>query len=304
MNKADELVRKYVDNPKKNPLDRPTIAPVANNKSKNQDKDTEDEMMDRFNQLVTTSIADDTELSYNDKYKGKVQDRETAITLEPMFTLSMKAPDESLKSISNYFKELADLNSNNYISEKIYLVEDQKPLTQEEVEEGCRMLDKYTAAISNSQKRAIDYLGRGVVYAMLHNYDEALKDFDRALELMPDFTVALMGKGYVMSRRKALGGDIMPAAIIGVYDRALEVDPLLVYAWFNKGNIFYEAGDFVSAEECYSKAVELYPDLGQAYYNRGLSRMQSGKKEEAFQDFSKAGERGILQGYRVMKSLQ
>ena len=304
--KADELVRKYVANPKKNPLDKPTVAPVANRKSKKQKDDevTEDDIMDKFNQLVTATVSEEKELTFNDRYKGKVQDRETSLSLEPMFGLSMAAPTQSLKAVSNYFKELGDLNSHNYISERIYLVDDDRQLSTEEIEKTFTLADKYTAAVQSDRQRAVDYLGRGVVYTMLRNYEAALSDFDKALELMPDFTVALMGKGFVLNKLKETGKDISPKSMVDVYNKALELNPMLVYAWFNEGNIYYDNANYQMAEECYSKALNLYPELGQAYYNRGLCRMQTGRKNEAFDDFSKAGEQGILQGYRVMKSLQ
>ncbi|MDE6576659.1 MAG: tetratricopeptide repeat protein, partial [Muribaculaceae bacterium] len=75
---ADELVRKYVANPEKNPLDRPTIAAAESKDAKARDVNTEEseiEVMEKFNRLVTVSDAVETQLSYNEKIKGRVQDR-------------------------------------------------------------------------------------------------------------------------------------------------------------------------------------------------------------------------------------
>lgn len=313
MLKGDELVRKYVANPRKNQLDRPTIAENANRKSKNDGKKSMEEgegdvdFMDKFNQLVTTEVNPETSLSFNDKYKGRVQDRETSLAPVPLFYLSVRQPKESLKAVGNYFRELGDLNNRRYISETIYLNEDDEPLTESEVEEAFALLEKYSRMIDVASPRAVDYIARGVVYSMLRNYENALEDFNEALKLMPDYTVALMGKGYASARMILDSSDASPlreASVIDVYDEILRQNPMLVYAWFNKGFMLYSAQDFASAEECFSKAVEINPELGQAYYNRGLARMKQGKKDSAFSDFSKAGELGILQGYRVMKSLQ
>lgn len=303
MLKGDDLVRKYVDNPKKNPLDHPTVADVANDRSHTEDE-TEENIMDKFNQLVTASVTDNPDVSFTERYKGKVQDKDVSLAPEPMFALSMIAPQESLKAISNFFKELGDLNSRNYISERIYLTENDRKLSVEEIEATFDLAEKYTSSLSSQKKRAVDYLGRGVIYTMLRNYESALDDFDKALELMPDYTVALMGKGYALARMLELGKEVKPSAVIEVYDKALEKNPMLVYAWFNKGFIYYSLEDYNMADECFTKALALYPELGQAYYNRGLCRMMKGEKEKAFEDFSKAGEQGVLQGYRVMKSLR
>ena len=302
---ADDIVRRYVENPEKNPLDRPTIDSMANSRGHEKgEEETDQEMMDRFNQLVTTEVDTQAALSFNDRYKGRVQDRETSLAPEPLFQLSLLAPKESLKAVGNYFRELGELNSRGYIEETIYLKEDATPLTQEEIEKAFELVESYTLALSKPKPRAVDYIARGVLYSMLRNYESSLADFNKALELMPDYTVALMGKGYAAAMLLATDKDAKPLAVIDIYDDVLARNPRLVYAWFNKGNLYYQNGEFGMAEYCFDRAVELNPDLGQAYYNRGLSRMQQGKKNEAFSDFSKAGELGVLQGYRVLKSLR
>lgn len=302
---ADDIVRKYVQNPEKNPLDRPTIDDHANSKGhKQSEEESEEDMMNRFNQLVTAEVESQASLSFNDKYKGRVQDRETSLAPEPLFQLSMLSPQASLKPQGNYFRELGELNSRKYISETIYLKEDETPLKGEEIEKTFEAVEKYTSAIASGKPRAADYIARGILYSMLKNYESSLADFNKALEMMPSYTVALMGKGYATAMMMHNNKELNPSAVIKIYDEAIVQNPMLLYAWFNKGNICYGSADYGSAEECFSKAISLNPDLGQAYYNRGLTRMQLGKKDEAFADFSKAGELGILQGYRVMKNLR
>ena len=309
--KADELVRKYVENPKKNQLDRPIIAEQTNRKTKESghanaktESENDADEMEKFNQLVTTQVDVQSALSFNDKYKGRVQDRETSLAPEPLFCISMRQPGESLKSVGTYFRELGELNSRKYIAETLYIDGDAQPLTEEEINLAFDLVDKYSRAISGPNPRAADYIARGVLYDMLKNYESALEDFDAALKIMPNYTVALMGRAYTEAIRMKENKDITPGMVITIYDQILAQNPMLVYAWFNKGYILYENGLYADAEECFSKAVELNPDLGQAYYNRGLSRMRQTKKDEAFSDFSKAGELGIVQGYRVMKSLR
>ena len=305
MMKADDLVRKYVENPKKNPLDRPTISEKPNNKGhEKREKETEEDVLDRFNQLVTAEVKPQTVMSFNEKYKGRVQDREISVAPEPMFQLSFFAPDESLKILSNYFRELGELNSRNYISDRIYLKGEDQQMTEQEIEKAFKLVEKYSASLASGKPRAIDYIARGTAYTMLRNYDSAIIDFEKALELMPDYSVALMGKGLAADMLRKNEKKFSAAGVIEIFDKAIAQNPGLVYAWFNKGNVFYDVGDYRSAEDCFTKAIALNSELGEAYYNRGLARMQTGKRDEAFSDFSKAGELGVIQGYRVMKSIR
>lgn len=303
---ADDLIHKYVNNPRQNPLDRPTIDVQANVKKADKEKpvDSDMEMMEKFNQLITTEITATQSLTFNDKYKGKVQDRETSIAPEPLFYLSFVAPSQSLKAVGSYFKDLGELNSRNYISETIFLSEEDRVMTESEIEKAFSLVEKYNLAIAGPSPRAIDYIARGILFAMLRNYESSLSDFNKALEMMPDYSVALMGKGFASAKMMASNKDVMPGAVVEIYSRILEKNPMHVYAWYNKGSVEYDLGMYAQAEESLTKAIELNKELGQAYYNRGLARMQQGKRNDAFSDFSKAGELGILQSYRVMKSLK
>lgn len=61
------------------------------------------------------------------------------------------------------------------------------------------------------------------------------------------------------------------AEIVADYDKAVELSPRLIYAYFNKGNLFYMRDDYTSAISCYTKAIEIKQDFGEAYYNRGIA---------------------------------
>ena len=120
---ADDLVKNYVKNPEKNPLDRPAIAAAESN-DRNDHADHEEseiEVMDKFNRLVTVSDAVETQLSYNEKIKGRVQDRNVQVELEPIYALTLSETPLTLKSVSNYFRDLDDLNQQHYIAKMFYL---------------------------------------------------------------------------------------------------------------------------------------------------------------------------------------
>ena len=92
--------------------------------------------------------------------------------------------------------------------------------------------------------------------------------------------------------------------VIADYDKALSLNPRLVFAWFNKGNIYYAIGDYTSAMQCFTEAVRINPEFGEAFFNRGLSYLQAGNKHQAFADLSKAGELGVLPSYNILKRMK
>ncbi|MDE5869306.1 MAG: tetratricopeptide repeat protein, partial [Muribaculaceae bacterium] len=128
VHKAEELIKRYVKNPKGFKLDKPTIASGTNTKGFDDDKavgsdeeESDMKVMERFNQLVTVSASGQPQLSYNERIKGRVQDRNMSVEPEASYSLSFNESPRSLKITSNYFRELDDFNQGNYVAEKIYL---------------------------------------------------------------------------------------------------------------------------------------------------------------------------------------
>lgn len=310
---AEDMVRKYVDNPKRNPLDRPTIQPgIFNNKGMRQDEDEDDlDVMERFNRLITIDTSEETTLQYDDKIKGRVQDREMKIELEPMFALSLFDGRTSLRPTTNYFNEIEELNRRKLLPGTLYVTNTAaESLSEERADELFSILDTYNANIASGNARPVDYLGRAVTNILLKNYRAAVDDLDKAIELNPNFTAAWLARAYA-KKGALLSHDpaekLLPyndRDILADLDKALALNPRLIYAIYNKGNVLYAAGDFTSALAQFSKALEINPEFAEALYNRGLTYLALGNREKAFTDLSRAGELGILPSYRVLKNMK
>ncbi len=325
---GDDLVKRYVSNPEKNPLDRPTIAPGKTRTARGADDgESEIDVMDRFNQLVTVgSASEQTQLTYNEKIKGRVQDRDIRVEPEPAYMLSLHDSPSSLRSTSNYFRELDEFNQRGYVADKIYLSTGVDAIEEAAFQKLFDRADFYEGVVSDGKARAADMLILGVVRTMLKNYPAAIEALNAAIEKDPGFTMAYMARAYarnieMKTGKSSVAEDAMEedqaasalrqrqsqkylADIIADYDKALALNPRLVYAWLNKGNIFYEAGDYTSALQCYAEAIRLDPSFGSAYYNRGIAYLHVGNKRQAFVDLSKAGELGVLPSYNLLKRMK
>ena len=92
--------------------------------------------------------------------------------------------------------------------------------------------------------------------------------------------------------------------ILRDYDKTIDLTPDFSFAYFNKGNLYRSMKNFKSAVSSYSKAIEIDPDFAESYYNRGISHLYLNDKINATQDLSKSGELGIYQSYSIIKRLQ
>lgn len=323
---AEDLIRKYVKNPKGNPLDRPKIAMGTANDGRlhadGMDEESEIEVMDKFNQLVTVSKEVDSDLSFNEKIKGRVQNRDIDVAPEPFYALSFIAPGNSLRSVSNYFRELDDFNQRRYIGRTIYLTPGNVTASGEEELAGFFEETAHLEALAKRNPTPANYLALGVAHTMLRNYQEAVRDFDAAIKSDSSFAIAYMGRAFARyneavspdtdsegagsdgeSLRRGVAAHEM-AAVVADYNEALHLNPRLVFAWFNIGNVYYSLEDYTSAIQSYGEAIAIDPEFGQAYYNRGLSYLRVGNRQQAFADLSRAGELGVLPSYNLLKRMK
>ena len=77
-------------------------------------------------------------------------------------------------------------------------------------------------------------------------------------------------------------------AALANFDKALDLDPEYVDAWVRKGVTYYDSGETEEAERCLNTAVKLNPREFKAVYNRGKLHLINGKTEEALNDLNRA----------------
>jgi arylsulfatase A-like enzyme/Tfp pilus assembly protein PilF len=104
---------------------------------------------------------------------------------------------------------------------------------------------------------------------------EAVKAFERALELDPDFGEAVQNLGIVRLRT----GDAAGAR--DLFERALAMDDKLPRAWNGLGVALARLGDDRSAIDAWHRAVALDPALYDALFNLGLTAGKQGMRREA-----------------------
>jgi len=72
------------------------------------------------------------------------------------------------------------------------------------------------------------------------------------------------------------------------YTKAIEVDPVYVEAYNNRGCLLVEEGEFEEAIRDLSYAIEIKPYYATAYFNRGSAWRGLKEYRKAIEDFRKA----------------
>ena len=137
---------------------------------------------------------------------------------------------------------------------------------------------------TGNPQKAIAYFSRGNAYHDKGEYDHAIQDFDKVIELNPDDAEAYYNRG------NAYHGKDKYDCAIQDYDKAIELEPDYAKAYGNRGNAYHGKGEYDHAIQDFDKVIEINPDDTKAYSNRGSTYNAIGKHGRAIQDCDKAIE--------------
>jgi tetratricopeptide (TPR) repeat protein len=112
-------------------------------------------------------------------------------------------------------------------------------------------------------------------------YDQAMRHFDRAIQIWPDYADAYLNRGL------AEHGASHRTEALADLDKALNLDPSLTQAYNARGQIYLENGDVQQTIRDCSKSIQVNPTLD-AYYQRGEAYEKLGEHQKAIADFDAA----------------
>lgn len=135
--------------------------------------------------------------------------------------------------------------------------------------------------VSAAQELAVAYLNRGYMRHTKGELDEAIRDYDEAIRLKPDYADAFNNRGSIYADKDDLDRAIQD------YDEAIRLKPekrTLAWAFYNRGLAYRQKGQTERAIQDYDRAIQVMP-FPLAFLNRGLAYSVLGQYDRALQDF-------------------
>jgi tetratricopeptide (TPR) repeat protein len=137
--------------------------------------------------------------------------------------------------------------------------------------------------------RVLDYETAATFYRYKGEYDKAIEQYTRALEINPNGARIYNERGIIYSKK----GDQEKA--INDFNRSIKIKQDYAIAYVNRGLAFYRAGNKSRAIADYNKAIEIKSDtsnaiLSGAYFNRGLLYSSEADCAKAISDFDNAAQ--------------
>jgi tetratricopeptide (TPR) repeat protein len=162
----------------------------------------------------------------------------------------------------------------------VYLEQQKNARARENFERAAKLPANYPGTLP----RAWNNLG--IVAAREGNTEEAIRDFRRALEIDPDFLIALVNIGNAYRRQKRWD------EAKGVLERAIELSPEDADANYGLGMVFAELNDTDQAYDRLQKALAARPDYPEALNNLGVLYVRThrlGDAEKSFRESIRLG---------------
>ena len=125
------------------------------------------------------------------------------------------------------------------------------------------------------------YNGLAVAYVLLGDLNSALSEYNKAIEIDPNYAEAYNGRGNIYRKQNKL-----PQALSD-YNRVIHLDPTYAEVYYNLGIFYDKQNNLPQALSNYNKAVAINPNLEEAYYNRGNTYTQQGDFTRAIADYMK-----------------
>ena len=304
--------------------------------SEENTREQSDKNINKFNRLVVYDKEQERKSKYQSEVRGRVQDRNVHVDLEPQFVLTYYEKADPVKKLVYYDKMVEDYNGQMVLKRKLRITNEEAALTEDQIAVHFASIDEYSAEIERDPNNANDF-------------SEAIKNFSEAIERDPSFTMAyfnraverykqlmytqsqqaskdtydLSGSGMNLNIGKSAQSQVNANTSVDLrsamlkdnkrayeheqimrdYDMVIKLNPGFVYAYFNRANLRCAQRDFRAAIVDYNEAIERDPEFAEAYYNRGLARLSQGDVNRGIADLSKAGELGIYNAYSIIKRM-
>jgi tetratricopeptide (TPR) repeat protein len=147
------------------------------------------------------------------------------------------------------------------------------------------------------EKETSTHIFKGIQYEDQGNYDLAISEYEKAIELNPKYADSYNKRGLVYFNKN------MYEQAIKDYTEAIQLNPKYTDAYNNRGIIYYNQEKYDLAIIDYSKAIELDPKYAKAYHHRGLiyfTKIED--RTKGCSDLKRACELGECTNYNTAKN--
>jgi len=145
-----------------------------------------------------------------------------------------------------------------------------------------RRIEYNTSLIRSEPRNASAYIDRGIAYAKKGEFNKAVPDFNKAIEIDPNSAPAYNNRGLAYRRKD----DLKKA--LSDYAKAIQIDPRYAEAYNNRGYALCHDEEYDRAFADFAKAVAIDPKYAEAFRGRAACHHANGNYDAAIADYTRA----------------
>jgi tetratricopeptide (TPR) repeat protein len=271
---------------------------VADKKTQNT-REQSDKSIDKFNRLVVYDKEEERKNKYNSDIRGRVQDKNVKVDIEPMFIVTYYEKIDNVKKPLYYSKMVDECNVTSGLGMRLRLTNQEASLNQAQIDTHFNSINDYSAKIAANPMDYRGYLGRAMDLMLVQDFTEAIKDFTKVIELNPDFALAYFNRANVRYKQMEYDQSRLAA---DSEDETVNINTDLKYGQSRSAQTNQKTVDKASvavkeskrAQEHemisrdYDMVIKLNPDFIYAYFNRGNLRCAQRDFLAAIEDYTEA----------------
>ena len=275
-----------------------STASVDSTKSGASDRTREesDRNIEKFNRLVVYDRKEEQKSKYQSEIRGRVQDRNVQVDLEPMFVLTYYERQADVRERVFYDRLVERFNDRRVLAWRLLLTNREAALTEEQIAAHFASIDDYARRIERAPANADLHFGRALDYLLVQDFAEALRDLDRTIELAPDsFPLAYFARAIVRYKQlesaRSQQPDATPVASASPFRFGAATRPSAVASPDTREP---SPADEARRHEHelilrdYDRVIRLAPNFAFAYFNRGNLRCTGRDFRAAIADYDEA----------------
>jgi tetratricopeptide (TPR) repeat protein len=270
--------------------------PIAPPKETKETREESDRNIEKFNRLVVYDKQEEQQNKYQSEIRGRVQDKNIRIDLEPQFVLTYYEKTQSVDAGVHYSKELEQFNARAPLGWKLIITNREASLNQLQINAHFASINDYSTKLEQTPRNADYYFGQGIDFMLVQDFSEAIRCFDKAIEIDPNYTMAYFNRAAVRYKQleyelaNTAQDELAEAMSIQFGANKTATAPATAAAAANIGNNSNSsrayAYDLILRD--YNTVIQQDPSFVFAYFNRAGQRCLQRDYKAAILDYNEA----------------
>ena len=265
-------------------------------------REKSDKDIAKFNRLVVYDKEEELQSKYKNEIRGRVQDRQVKVDLEPQFVITYYENESAIDHYSSRIdRMISDYNHRQVLSMQLRIVNHEVALTDDQAAYHFQSIDNHSLILDRNPENADACFGRALDFMVLQDLSEAMGDYDRAIQLNPEFTPAYFNRAVLRYKLMEISNyrDEDPNALsysleTGLGKRMATTTTNSYTRQIPKENPQQEMNDtkrnfeFNLILRDYETVIRLNPDFVYAWFNRANIRCLQKDYRAAISDYNEA----------------